>query len=103
MAYDIIKQGGKKGPSVALIDLDFESGACADYLDLKAGLSPDDLQGDPARIDVPLTAAFIRRHKTGIHVLAAENRLGGNDAVEFGGHGITRLLAQQIILRLSQS
>jgi len=81
MAYDIIKQGGKKGPSVALIDLDFESGACADYLDLKAGLSPDDLQGDPARIDVPLTAAFIRRHKTGIHVLAAENRLGGNDAV----------------------
>jgi len=81
VAYDIIKQGGKKGPSVALIDLDFESGACADYLDLKAGLSPDDLQGDPARIDVPLTAAFMRRHKTGIHVLAAENRLGGNDAV----------------------
>lgn len=81
MAYDLIKQGGKKAPSVALIDLDFESGACADYLDLKAGLSPDDLQGDPQRIDVPLTAAFMRRHKTGIHVLAAENRLGGNDAV----------------------
>jgi len=81
MAYDIIKQGGKKGPSVALIDLDFESGACAAYLDLKAGLSHNDLQGDPERIDVALTAAFIRRHKTGIHVLAAENKLGGNDAV----------------------
>jgi len=81
MAYDIIKQGGKKAPSVALIDLDFESGACADYLDLKAGLSFDDLQGDPSRIDIPLTAAFMRRHKTGIHVLAAENRLGGNDKV----------------------
>jgi pilus assembly protein CpaE len=81
MAYDIIKQGGKKGPSVALIDLDFESGACAAYLDLKAGLSHEDLQGDPERIDIALTAAFIRRHKTGIHVLAADNKLGGNDSV----------------------
>ncbi len=81
MAYDIIKQGGKNGPSVAVIDLDFESGACAAYLDLKAGLSHEDLQGDPSRIDMPLTAAFIRRHKSGIHVLAAENKLGGNDAV----------------------
>lgn len=81
MAYDIIKQGGKKAPSVALIDLDFESGACAAYLDLKAGLSHDDLQGEPERIDIPLAAAFIRRHKSGIHVLASENKLGGNDLV----------------------
>ena len=81
MAYDIIKQGGRKGPSVALIDLDFENGSCAAYLDIQPRLKHEDLNEDPERIDAPLTAALINRHKTGIHVLAAPNRLAGNDMV----------------------
>ena len=81
MAYDFIKQGGRKAPSVALIDLDFENGACADYLDVKARLTHEDLNVDPARIDIPLAAALMGTHKTGINVLATKNRLGGNDAV----------------------
>jgi len=81
MAYDILQKSGKKPPSVALIDLDFENGACADYLNVKARLTHEDLNEDPERIDVPLTAALIARHKTGINILGTKNRLGGNDAV----------------------
>lgn len=81
IAYDILRQGGKKAPSVALIDLDFEGGACAAYLDVKAQLSHDDLMVDPDRIDIPLAAALMSRHKTGIHILGTKNRLGGNDLV----------------------
>ena len=81
MAYDILRQGGKKAPSVAVIDLDFEGGDCSAYLDLKAQLSHEDLKGDPDRIDMPLVAAYIARHKSGIHVLGTQNKLGGNDEV----------------------
>lgn len=81
MAYDIIKQGGRKAPSVALVDLDFENGACAAYMDIKPLLSHEDLNEDPDRVDMPLTAALMNRHKTGIHLLATENRLAGNDTV----------------------
>ena len=81
MAYDIIKQGGRKAPSVALVDLDFENGSCAAYLDVQPRLTHEDLNADPDRIDVPLTAAFLNRHKTGINVLATKNHLGGNDIV----------------------
>jgi len=81
MAYDIIRLGGKKPPSVALIDLDFESGACAAYLDVNAQLSHNDLNGDAERVDTALTKALFMKHKTGIHILATKNRLGGNDQV----------------------
>ena len=81
MAYDLVKQGGRKGPSVALIDLDFENGSCAAYLDIEPRLKHKDLNEDPERIDAPLTAALLNRHESGIHVLAAKNRLAGNDAV----------------------
>ena len=81
MAYDILRQGGKKAPSVAVIDLDFEGGDCAAYLDLKAGLTHEDLRDAPDRIDIPLVAAYIARHKSGIHLLGTKNKLGGNDEV----------------------
>lgn len=82
MAYDIIRQGGKKAPSVALIDLDFGRGDCAAYLDVKARLNHEDLIQAPERIDIPLAAAYIARHKSGIHVLGTQNKLGGNDHVK---------------------
>lgn len=82
MAYDIIRQGGKKPPSVALIDLDFGRGDCAAYLDVKAQLNHEDLIQNPERIDIPLAAAYIARHKSGIHVLGTKNKLGGNDNVK---------------------
>ncbi|WP_017931168.1 AAA family ATPase [Robiginitomaculum antarcticum] len=66
---------------VCLIDLDFEGGAVAPYLDLIAGIKSEHLMGDASRIDTDMASAFVCKHETGLHVLAAPNLLGGNDRV----------------------
>lgn len=66
---------------VCLMDLDFENGALASYLDIAAGVDTGVMSGDPARIDGALTSAFVTKHDSGLRLLAAPGRLGGNDGV----------------------
>ncbi len=68
-------------PKVCLIDLDFEGGSCAHYLDLPPSLQISDLQDSPNRIDRSLTTALMSTHDSGIALLAAPNVIGGNDKV----------------------
>lgn len=68
-------------PKVCLVDLDFELGTCAHYLDLPPSLNMEDLQDVPERIDRALTTALMSAHDSGIALLAAPNKLGGNDSV----------------------
>ena len=83
MGYDLIKQGGKTPPSVAIIDLDFENGAVAPYLDMRSGLTHEDLNRAPETIDTALVTAFINEHKkTGLHILSSPNLIGGNDGAD---------------------
>jgi len=72
---------GQTEPQICLIDLDFENGTCAQYLDLTPGLQISDLQAPPERIDRALTQAFVSTHDSGIAVLATPNTLAGNDKV----------------------
>jgi len=72
---------GKAAPRVCLMDLDFENGALASYLDIAAGIDTGVMAGDPARIDGALTSAFVTKHDSGLRLLAAPGRLGGNDGV----------------------
>ena len=89
MAYGLAQENEKKlarvnrvkEPRVCLIDLDFENGACAHYLDASPSLSFDDLIQNPKRIDRAYMAALMSTHDSGIDLLAAPNRLGGNDDV----------------------
>ncbi len=75
------KSGRQMDPRVCLIDLDFENGSCAHYLDVRPGLQLSDLQTPPERIDKALAEAFITRHESGIALLATPNILAGNEQV----------------------
>ena len=68
-------------PTVCLIDLDFESGACAHHLDLLPSLTLEDLCGPPEQIDKAFTQALISTHECGISLLAAPNIIGANSRV----------------------
>jgi len=72
---------GPADPRVCLIDLDFESGACAHHLDLLPSLTIEDLCGRPKQIDKAFTQALVSTHECGISLLAAPNTIGANARV----------------------
>ena len=89
MAYELAKkQNGKTSRThrntdskICLIDLDFEASGAVHHLDLQAGLSPDDLAGDPTRIDSLYIQSLLSHHSSGMSVLAAPNLIDGNRGV----------------------
>lgn len=89
-AYDIIGRYKTKPMQpnsasrrpVCIIDLDFENGACASYLDSETHLALSDMGGHPERIDHDLIKALITHHKSGIDIISAGFNLGGNDHVD---------------------
>lgn len=68
------KSGGKDGTSTCLVDLDFQSGACADYLDLEPRLDLDEVGPHPERLDLQLLEVMFSRHASGLSLLAAKGR-----------------------------
>jgi pilus assembly protein CpaE len=66
---------------VCLIDLDFASGACADYLDLNPGWQLDELLAGPERLDAHMLDAMTTVHASGINVLAAQRKYGQGTAI----------------------
>ena len=54
-----------------LVDLNFESGALADYLDLRPLFDAEAIADDPSRLDKRLLEVMLARHATGLAVLAA--------------------------------
>jgi pilus assembly protein CpaE len=69
----LLEHGGKQ-PSCCLVDLDFQHGACADYLDLEPRLDLTEIAPRPERLDRQLLEVMIAYHKTGLAVIAAPNR-----------------------------
>lgn len=76
-----ISRRGPADPTVCLIDLDFESGACAHHLDLLPSLTLEDLCGPAEQIDKAFTQALVSTHECGIALLAAPNTIGANARV----------------------
>ncbi len=61
---------------VCLVDLDFASTSCADYLDLVPGWQLDELIADPSRLDSHMLNAMVADHRSGVSVLAAQRKFG---------------------------
>lgn len=88
-AYELSKQisqfgrgvEAQSGPLVCLIDLDFEAGKVAHYLDVQSGITHADLTKDASKIDESFAQSLFVEHKSGISVLAAPNKLGANQEV----------------------
>ncbi|NJO22293.1 MAG: hypothetical protein HC868_04315 [Sphingomonadales bacterium] len=57
--------------STCLIDLNFQSGALADYLDLAPGFKLETVASAPERLDAHLLEVMLSRHESGLAVLAA--------------------------------
>ncbi len=81
-------QRGK--PSTCLVDLDFQHGACADYLDIEPRLNLGEIEPRPERLDRQLLEVMLSHHPSGLAVVAAPHHLA--EMRSFDPVVVTRLL-----------
>ncbi|MBV9260217.1 MAG: response regulator receiver protein [Pseudolabrys sp.] len=83
-------RGGRARPSACLVDLDFQHGAVADYLDLEPRLNLNEIEPRPDRLDRQLLEVMLSYHASGLTVVAAPNRPA--EMRSFDPDVVTRLL-----------
>jgi pilus assembly protein CpaE len=81
---------GKTRPATCLVDLNFQHGACADYLDLEPRLELKEIESRPERLDRQLLEVMTAYHSSGLAVIAAPNRPA--EMRSFDPDMVTRLL-----------
>ncbi|MBK8007401.1 MAG: response regulator receiver protein [Rhizobiales bacterium] len=71
----LLLQGSTRGgSSTCLVDLDFQHGAVADYLDIEPRLDLSEIEPRPERLDRHLLEVMLTHHASGLSVIAAPNR-----------------------------
>ncbi len=80
----------KHRPATCLVDLDFQHGACADYLDLEPRLDLNEIEPHPERLDRHLLEVMLSYHASGLAVIAAPNHPA--ETRTFDPAMVTRLL-----------
>jgi pilus assembly protein CpaE len=87
----LLNSGNTRQPSsTCLVDLDFQHGACADYLDLEPRLNLSEIEPRPERLDRQLLEVMLSHHASGLAVVAAPNRPA--EMRSFDPEMVTRLL-----------
>lgn len=87
----LLHSGGPRAkPSTCLVDLDFQHGAVADYLDLEPRLNLAEIEPRPDRLDRQLLEVMLSYHASGLAVVAAPNRPA--EMRSFDPEMVTRLL-----------
>jgi pilus assembly protein CpaE len=87
----LLNSGGpRRKPSTCLVDLDFQHGAVADYLDLEPRLNLAEVEPSPDRLDRQLLEVMLSHHASGLAVVAAPNRPA--EMRSFDPDVVTRLL-----------
>jgi pilus assembly protein CpaE len=66
--------GRRAKPATCLVDLNFQHGAVADYLDLEPRLNLAEIEPRPDRLDRQLLEVMLSYHASGLAVVAAPNR-----------------------------
>ena len=90
-ALILLNSGGQRTkPSTCLVDLDFQHGAVADYLDLEPRLNLAEIEPRPDRLDRQLLEVMLSYHPSGLAVVAAPNRPA--EMRSFDPDVVTRLL-----------
>lgn len=82
--------GPRTKASTCLVDLDFQHGAVADYLDLEPRLNLAEIEPRPDRLDRQLLEVMLSYHASGLAVVAAPNRPA--EMRSFDPDVVTRLL-----------
>jgi pilus assembly protein CpaE len=86
----LMLKGQRHTPSTCLVDLDFQHGACADYLDIEPRLDLGEIEPRPERLDHQLLEVMLSHHSSGLAVIAAPNRPA--EMRSFDPDMVTRLL-----------
>jgi pilus assembly protein CpaE len=86
----LLNTGHKTRPATCLVDLNFQHGACADYLDLEPRLDLKEIEPRPERLDRQLLEVMTAYHSSGLAVIAAPNRPA--EMRSFDPDMVTRLL-----------
>jgi pilus assembly protein CpaE len=86
----LLNSGQRVRPTTCLVDLDFQHGACADYLDLEPRLDLKEIEPRPERLDRQLLEIMLSHHASGLEVIAAPNRPA--EMRTFDPDMVTRLL-----------
>jgi len=86
----LLNSGQSVRPTTCLVDLDFQHGACADYLDLEPRLDLKEIEPRPDRLDRQLLEIMLAHHSSGLEVIAAPNRPA--EMRTFDPDMVTRLL-----------
>lgn len=86
----LLNSGQRNRPTVCLVDLDFQHGACADYLDLEPRLDLREIEPRPERLDRQLLQIMLSHHASGLELIAAPNRPA--EMRTFDPDMVTRLL-----------
>jgi pilus assembly protein CpaE len=86
----LLRSEPKNASSTCLVDLDFQQGSCADYLDLEPRLDLDEIEPRPERLDAQLLEVVLSHHASGLAVVCAPNRPA--EMRSFDPAVVTRLL-----------
>jgi pilus assembly protein CpaE len=86
----LLGSGARGQSSTCLVDLNFQHGACADYLDLAPRLDLNEIEPSPERLDRQLLEVMLSYHASGLAVIAAPNRPA--EMRSFDPDVVTRLL-----------
>jgi pilus assembly protein CpaE len=70
----LLNSGPSGKTSTCLVDLNFQHGACADYLDIEPRLNISEIEPRPERLDRQLLEIMIAQHASGLAVVAAPNQ-----------------------------
>src|SRR5580704_2485288 len=70
----LLNSGATGKTSTCLVDLDFQHGACGDYLDIEPRLNISEIEPRPERLDRQLLEVMLSQHPSGLSVIAAPNR-----------------------------
>src|SRR5260370_33584952 len=69
----LLRRARRGGTSTCLVDLDFQHGACADYLDIEPRLDIGEIEPRPERLDGQLLEVMLPQHGPGLAGVAAPN------------------------------
>jgi pilus assembly protein CpaE len=89
-AMTLQASGPRGSVKTCLVDLDFQHGACSDYLDLEPRLDLNEIEPRPERLDRQLLEVMTSQHSTGLSIIAAPNRPA--EMRSFDPDVVTRLL-----------
>ena len=69
----LLNSGSRGKTATCLVDLDFQHGAAADYLDIEPRLNLGEIESRPERLDRQLLEVMLSYHTSGLAVVAAPN------------------------------